>query len=64
MRPGFAMPLLVVGTRTQPLDSCMTMARTKRSSRPFCPATDWMALPTSEVSCAELSVPQPFQPQL
>ena len=64
MSPGFTIPLLVVGTRTQPLDSCMTMARTKRSSRLFCPAIDWMALPTSEVSCGELSVPQLFQPQL
>src|SRR5258707_543874 len=42
MRPGFRTPKFVTGARTQPLLSCMTMAKMKRASTPVVEATDWM----------------------
>ena len=39
IRPGLRTPLSVVCTRTQPLDSCIMIARMKRASTP-----DWDAM--------------------
>lgn len=53
IRPGFLTPLAVDPTRTQPLDSCMTMARMKRGSTPPDWPTDSMADLSSAVSSSE-----------
>lgn len=42
MRPGLATDQEVVTTRTQPLDSCITIARTKRGSTLLAAATERM----------------------
>lgn len=42
IKPGFLTPLSVVGTRTQPLLSCMTIARMNRESTPVEFDTDTM----------------------
>ena len=48
-------PLLVVGTRTHPLDSCITIAKMKRGSSPDEDPMLWMADLMSLISCAESS---------
>ena len=55
MRPGFRTPKFVVGARTQPLLSCMMIAKMKRASMPVEEATDWMLLDISDISSSVLS---------
>lgn len=45
----------MVGARTQPLLSCITIARMNRASIPVELATDWIADDISEISESELS---------
>jgi len=57
MSPGFTMPPVgetVLGTRTQPLDSCKMVARMNRGSTPVVLATDWTELSMSEISAGLL----------
>jgi hypothetical protein len=46
----------VVGARTQPLLSCIMMARMKRGSMPVDAPTDWIAVEISLISSSELFV--------